>query len=136
MSPFLSLASTFTGNTFGGSTDYGTLENPGLTALDLISKGVTSNGYYYLKGTAGAADNTAKLFYCILDSSFDLGAGWAIIANHDGDKEPHDAHQARPTGNSGYVGYDNASGNGDVSAEPTAAVMLPNRSFSQRTRLR
>lgn len=131
MSPFLTVASTFTGQIAAGLVDYGTQENPGLTPLDLISNGVTDNGYYYLKGTAGAAANTAKLFYCILDSSFSLGGGWAIIANHDADKQPNAAHQARPTGNSSYVGYDNASGNGDVSSEPTAAVMLPNRSFSQ-----
>lgn len=131
MSPLLTLSTTFTGNSYSGRADYGTQDNPGLTPLDLISNGVTSNGYYYLKGTAGAADNTAKLFYCILDSSFSLGAGWAIIANHDAEKQPNAAHQARPTGNTGYVGYDNASGNGNVSSEPTEAVMLPNRSFSQ-----
>ena len=43
---------------------YGTdISNPGLTPADLIANGVTTNGYYWLKGTNGQPNSNSKLFY-------------------------------------------------------------------------
>lgn len=104
--------------------------NPALTPASLVAAGVTTNGYYWLKGTSGNSNANAKLFYCFLDSSSPLGAGWAMIAHHDAAKTSKSSHQPRPTGNTNYVGCDNASGNGNVSGDPSATDMVTSKSFS------
>lgn len=112
----------------GGPTNLGTLENPAIRSQDLIDAGITDNGYYYLKGTG--ANDPARPYYVFLDPNFTLGAGWIVIANHDAQKRPNTAHQARPTGNTNYIGYDqNSSSN--YNDYPTTSVMVPNVSFSQ-----
>ena len=104
--------------------------NPALTPASLIADGITTNGYYWLKGTSGNSNANAKLFYCFLDSNSPLGAGWAMIAHHDAAKSSNSAHQPRPTGHTNYVGCDNASGNGNVSGDPSATDMVTSKSFS------
>ena len=104
--------------------------NPALTPASLLADGITTNGYYWLKGTSGNSNANAKLFYCFLDSSSPLGAGWAIIAHHDGAKTSNSSHQPRPTANTNYVGRDNAAGNGNVSGDPSATDMVTSKSFS------
>ena len=112
----------------GGGNTIGTLPNPAIRSQDLIDAGLTANGYYYFKGTG--ANDPARPYYVFLDSNFTLGAGWIVISNHDAQKTPATAHQARPTGNTNYIGYDqNSSSN--YNDYPTTAVMVPNRSFSQ-----
>lgn len=106
----------------------GTQSRPATRVADLVADGQTTNGYYWIKGTGLDAD--ARQFYCILDSGFSLGAGWMVCANHDGAKTPNSSHQARLTSYSNHVGHDNNGGNGSVNADPTASVMLPERSFS------
>lgn len=112
----------------GGGTNLGTLENPAIRSQDLIDAGLTDNGYYYLKGTG--TNDPARPYYVFLDSNFDLGAGWIVIANHDAQKTPGAAHQARPTGNTNYIGYDQNSTT-NYNDYPTTSVMVPNVSFSQ-----
>ena len=76
------------------------------------------------------ANDPARPYYVFLDPNFTLGAGWIVIANHDAQKRPNTAHQARPTGNTNYIGYDqNSSSN--YNDYPTTSVMVPNVSFSQ-----
>lgn len=121
----------------GGATGYlsggtvpipGTLQNPAIRSQDLIDAGITDNGYYYFKGTG--ANDPARPYYVFLDPNFTLGAGWIVIANHDARKTPAAAHQARPTGNTNYIGYDqNQSSN--FNDYPTTSVMVPDVSFSQ-----
>lgn len=106
----------------------GTQSNPATGVAALVADGQTTNGYYWIKGTGLVAD--AREFYCILNSGFSLGAGWMVVANHDGAKQPNSSHQARLTSHSNHVGYDNNGGNGSVNADPTASVMVPERSFS------
>ena len=106
----------------------GTQANPATGVAALVADGQTTNGYYWIKGT-GLIGN-AREFYCILNSGFSLGAGWMVVANHDGAKTPSSSHQARLTSYSNYVGYDNSTGNGSVNQHPTASVMVPERSFS------
>lgn len=106
----------------------GSQGNPATGVAALVADGNTTNGYYWIRGTGLVAD--AREFYCILDSGFSLGAGWMVVANHDGAKTPSSSHQARLTSYSNHVGYDNSSGNGSVNADPTASVMVPERSFS------
>ena len=106
----------------------GTQGNPATGVAAILASGQTTNGYYWIKGTGLDAD--AREFYCILDSGFSLGAGWMVVANHDGAKQPNSSHQARLTSYSNYVGYDNNSGNGNTSGNPTASVMVPERSYS------
>ena len=104
--------------------------NPALTPASLLADGVTTNGYYWLKGTSGNSNANAKLFYCFLDSSSPLGAGWAMIAHHDGAKTSASSHQPRPTSNTNYVGSDNAAGNGNITGDPSATDMVTSKSFS------
>ena len=104
--------------------------NPALTPASLIADGITTNGYYWLKGTSGNSNANAKLFYCFLDSNSPLGAGWAMIAHHDAAKTSVFSHQPRPTAHTNYVGRDNASGNGNVSGDPSATDMVTSKSFS------
>ena len=106
----------------------GTQANPATGVAALVADGQTTNGYYWIKGTGLVAD--AREFYCILDSGFSLGAGWMVVANHDGAKAPNSSHQARLTSYSNHVGHDNNGGTGSVNADPTASVMVPERSFS------
>tara|TARA_B100002019_G_scaffold209361_1_gene181986 strand:+ start:362 stop:1267 length:906 start_codon:yes stop_codon:yes gene_type:complete len=106
----------------------GSQGNPATGVAAILASGQTTNGYYWIKGTGLDAD--AREFYCILDSGFSLGAGWMVVANHDGAKQPNSSHQARLTSYSNYVGYDNNSGNGNTSGNPTASVMVPERSYS------
>lgn len=106
----------------------GTQGNPAAGVADLVADGQTTNGYYWIKGTGG--NSNAREFYCILDSGFSLGAGWMVVANHDGAKAPNSSHQARLTSYSSHVGYDNNSGTGNTSGHPTASVMVPERSYS------
>ena len=135
MSPFIGLTglgARGAGSPLSGpqGSNLGTQVNPAVRSSDLINAGITANGYYYFKGSANAANNTAKPYYVFLDPNFTLGAGWIVIANHDGQKQPGAAHQARPTGNTNYIGYDqNSSSN--YNDYPTESVMVPNRSFSQ-----
>jgi len=112
----------------GWQAPLGTQLNPATNVAALVADGKTANGYYWIKGSGSVAN--AREFYCILDPSFALGAGWMVAANHDAGKPPNSAHQARLTSWSAYVGYDNASGNGNVNSDPTAAVMIPDRSYS------
>ena len=122
----------------GGATGYltggvvginlGTEANPAIRSQDLIDAGLTDNGYYYLKGTG--ANDPARPYYVFLDPNFSLGAGWIVIANHDAQKRPNTAHQARPTGNTNYIGYDQNS-TSNYNDYPTTSVMVPNVSFSQ-----
>ena len=102
--------------------------NPATGVAEIVADGQTTNGYYWIKGTGLVAD--AREFYCILDSGFSLGAGWMVVANHDGAKAPNSSHQARLTSYSNHVGHDNNGGTGSVNADPTASVMVPERSFS------
>ena len=104
--------------------------NPALTPASLIAAGITTNGFYWLKGTSGNSNANAKLFYCFLDSSSPLGAGWAMIAHHDATKTSASSHQPRPTAHTNYVGRDNAAGNGNVQGDPTASDMITSVSFS------
>ena len=106
----------------------GSQGNPATNVAALIADGQTTNGYYWIKGTGLNAN--AREFYCILDSGFSLGAGWMVVANHDGAKQPSSSHQARLTSYSNHIGYDNSSGNGSVNQHPNASVMVPERSFS------
>lgn len=108
----------------------GSQSRPAVDVAELLADGITTNGYYWLKGTGSVNASTTRQFYCILDSSFPLGAGWTVIANHDGSKKPNAAHQARPTSWDAFMGYDNASGNANVGDYPYEAVMIPERSFS------
>ena len=50
-----------------------------------------------------------------------------MIAHHDAAKSSNSAHQPRPTGHTNYVGCDNASGNGNVSGDPSATDMVTSR---------
>ena len=102
--------------------------NPATGVAEIVASGQATNGYYWIKGTGLVAD--AREFYCILDSGFSLGAGWMVVANHDGAKAPNSSHQARLTSYSNYVGHDNNGGTGSVNADPTASVMVPERSYS------
>lgn len=99
----------------------GTIGNPAINAQELVNNGQTANGYYYIKGNGARA---GRQIYCILDSGFQFGAGWMLIANHDGDKAQNAGHQPRPTGYTSYVGSDNGSGN------PSPSDMVPQYSFS------
>jgi hypothetical protein len=99
----------------------GTIDNPAINAQGLVNDGQTANGYYYIQGNGG---RSARQIYCILDSGFQFGAGWMLIANHDGAKEQDAGHQPRPTGYTSHVGSDNGSGN------PATSDMVPQYSFS------
>jgi len=103
--------------------------NPGTTPAALIAEGITTNGYYWLKGSASNPNSDARLFYCFL-SGYNLGNGWAMIAHHDGSKSSSAAHQPRPTAWSNFVGYDNASGNGNTQGDPGQSDMVTSKSFS------
>ena len=102
--------------------------NPATGVAELVADGQTTNGYYWIKGTGLNAN--AREFYCILDSGFSLGAGWMVVANHDGAKTPNSSHQARLTSYSNHVGHDDNGGTGSVNQHPTASVMVPERSYS------
>ena len=62
--------------------------------------------------------------YCILNATWGGGGGWMVVANHDGQKEPHAGHQARVTARTDQIGSDDGSGN------PGQASMVPEKSFS------
>lgn len=113
-----------------GGSALGTADNPVVRSSELVAEGIAENGYYYFKGQ-GADNSTARPYFCFLNSSFPLGVGWIVVANHDGQKTPVSAHQPRLTGNGSYVGYDNSAGNGNVNSAPGISEMVPNRSFSQ-----
>ena len=136
MSPFLQTRGGGSAQGFKGSGGGA----PGLTqdtavtrVWDLIQGGAVDNGYYWLKGN-GSVGN-ARQFYCILDSNWmetsntPLGAeyGWAIVANHDGDKHGNAGHQARPTAQTGYAGSDG----GNVGGASGHTAQVPQYSYTQ-----
>ena len=99
-------------------------ESPGFAATNaaaIYATGNRTDGYYWIKGDGTRA---ARLMYCILNATWGGGGGWMVVANHDGEKEPHAGHQARVTARTDQIG------SYDGSRNPGQASMVPEKSFS------
>ena len=99
-------------------------ESPGFAASNaaqIYATGNRTDGYYWIKGDG---TRSARLMYCILNATWGGGGGWMVVANHDGQKEPHAGHQPRVTARTDQIGSDDGSGN------PGQSSMVPEKSFS------